>query len=182
MPKREFLSSLLRGEREIVISTEICGMAKPSFELVAALRESAGRLRKGAHYAWGNHGACNCGHLAQVITNFSEGEILRFAQTRIGEWTELATEYCGITNTPVGLVMSKLEEAGLTPLDIRHLEYLTDRNVLHRLPGGFRWLRRNYRDDVILYFETFATLLEDMLASSLNISMEDLTVKELVCS
>ncbi len=155
-------------------------MAKPSIELIAALRESADRLRKGAHYAWGNHGACNCGHLAQVITNFSEGEILRFAQTGNGEWTELATEFCGITDSPVALVMSKLEEAGLTTLDIRHLEYLTDRDVLHRLPGGFRWLRRNQRDDVIIYFETFATLLEDRLANSLKISLDALTLHEMV--
>ena len=155
-------------------------MAKPSIELIAALRESADRLRKGAHYAWGNHGACNCGQLAQVITNFSEGEILRFAQTGIGEWTELATEFCGITDSPVAFVLTKLEEAGLTTLDIRHLEYLTDRDVLHRLPGGFRWLRRNQRDDVIIYFETFATLLEDRLARTLNISMEELTLPEMV--
>ncbi len=155
-------------------------MAKPSIELIAALRESADRLRKGAHYAWGNHGACNCGHLAQVITNFSEGEILRFAQTGNGEWTELATEFCGITDSPVALVMSKLEEAGLTTLDIRHLEYLTDQDVLHRLPGGFRWLRRNQRDDVIIYFETFATLLEDRLANSLKISLDALTLHEMV--
>ena len=32
--------------------------------------------------------------------------------------------------------------------------------MLEQLPGGFRWLKRNVREDVILYFETYARLLE----------------------
>jgi hypothetical protein len=31
---------------------------------------------------------------------------------------------------------------------------------LKALPGGFRWLKRNKREDVIVYLETFAFLLE----------------------
>lgn len=155
-------------------------MAKPSIKLVAALRETANRLRNGAKYSWGNHGACNCGHLLQVITPLTEGEILRYAHTGNGEWTELAEEYCGITSTPVGLLVSKLEKAGLTPVDIRHLEYLTDREVLEHLPGGFRWLKRNLREDVIVYFETFAQLLEERLSRSIDIRPEELTAEILV--
>ena len=44
-------------------------MAKPSLELIDALRKTANRLKTGAYYAWGNHGGCNCGNLLQVITN-----------------------------------------------------------------------------------------------------------------
>jgi hypothetical protein len=40
---------------------------------------------------------------------------------------------------------------------------LEDKQVLKQLPGGFRWLSRNKREDVILYFETFANLLEAKL-------------------
>lgn len=143
-------------------------MAKPSVKLVSAFRETAHRLRNGANYAWGNHGACNCGNLLQVLT-LTEGEILRYAHTAVGEWTELAEEYCATSNTPVNLVMSKLEKAGLTPVDIRHIEYLSDPEVLAQLPGGFRWLKKNVREDVIVYFETFADLLEEKLISSINV-------------
>ena len=73
--------------------------------------------------------------------------------------------------------MSKLEQAGLTPVDIRHIECLTDREVLNHLPGGFRWLRKNVREDVILYFEAFANLLEEKLIQSIEINMEDLTIE-----
>ena len=142
-------------------------MARTNHQLIAALREAAQNLRDGAHYAWGHHGSCNCGHLLQVVTQLSKEEIIRHAQTVYGEWTEIAEDYCGVTNAPAYLLVSKLETLGLTPTDIHNLEYLEDRTVLKALPGGFRWLKRNVREDVIVYFETMASLLEDQLLSSI---------------
>ena len=138
-------------------------MAYPNLTLIGALRQAAQNLRNGATYAWGNHGACNCGHVLQVVTHLSRQEILKYAHTGIGEWTELSEEYCGVTQVPAGLMVSKLEAIGLTPTDIHCLEYLKDESVLKQLPGGFRWLQKNVREDVILYFETFAHLLEEQL-------------------
>ena len=152
-------------------------MAKPSVELIEALRETARRLRNGGSYSWGHHGACNCGNLLQVITPLSEGEILRYAHTGSGEWTELAEDYCANTNVPVNWMIEKLEEAGLTPVDIGHIERLTDREVLEHLPGGFRWLKKNVREDVILYFEAFADLLEEKLINSVNIKIDELVTE-----
>ena len=147
-------------------------MAQPNIELIAALRETAKRLKNGAPYAWGNHGTCNCGNLLQVVTNLSKDDILYYAQTGIGEWTELAEEYCVVSNAPVAMLITKLLEKGLTPTDIHNIEYLQDRDVLDRLPGGFRWLKRNQRDDVVVYLETFATLLEDKLLQQVNVPYE----------
>ena len=147
-------------------------MAHPSIKLVNVLREAAENLRKGAHYAWGHHGSCNCGHVLQVVTHLSKEEIVRHAQTVYGEWSEISEDYCGITNAPAYLLVSKLEKLGLTPTDIHNLEYLEDRKVLQNLPGGFRWLKKNVREDVILYFETFAGMLEEKLmdkASLINL-------------
>ncbi len=138
-------------------------MAYPNFQLIDALRAAADKLRSGSPYAWGHHGSCNCGHLLQVVTQLSKEEIVRHAQTVYGEWTEIAEEYCGITNAPAYLLVSELEKLGLTPTDIHHLEYLEDRTVLNTLPGGFRWLKKNVREDVILYFETMAQLLEEKM-------------------
>lgn len=149
-------------------------MAYPNLQLIAALRETASRLRNGAAYAWGNHGACNCGNLTQVITRLSKEEILSYAHTGIGEWTELAEDYCGVTNAPASMLISKLQEVGLTASDIHNLEYLEDRDVLNQLPGGFRWLKRNLREDVIDYFETFAGILENKLTDEIQFSMEEL--------
>lgn len=153
-------------------------MAKPTIELINALRETAARLRNGVHYAWGHHGACNCGNLVQVVTNFSEGEILRYSHTGIGEWTEMAEEFCPVTNAPLTLVITRLEEIGLTPTDIHHIEYLSDKTVLKHLPNGFRWLKRNKREDAIEYFEAFANLLEEKLIQTIDISMLNVVKKE----
>jgi len=153
-------------------------MAKPTRELVDALRATALRLQNGAHYAWGHHGSCNCGHLLQVLPRLDVKEILTYAHTAPGEWTELAAEFCGITQAPVSLLVKKLMEAGLTPTDIHHLEYLTDRTILERLPGGFRWLQRNRREDVIVYMETFANWIEEQMPpDSVNSWLRELTVE-----
>jgi hypothetical protein len=144
-------------------------MAYPNLTLIGALRQAAKRLREGAHYAWGHHGACNCGHVLQVVTHLTKEEILQYAHTGIGEWTELAEDYCEVTNTPAYLLIGKLEAIGLTPTDIHCLEYLQDRTVLERLPDGFRWLQKNVREDVVLYFETFANLLEEQLLQRISV-------------
>jgi hypothetical protein len=138
-------------------------MAFTNRKLITSLRQTAQRLKEGNTYAWGNHGSCNCGNLLQVVTNMSSAEILAYAHTGIGEWTELAEEYCQVTDIPAYSLIAHLEKIGLTPSDIHNLEYLEDRKVLDALPGGFRWLKRNNREDVIAYFETFANLLEQEL-------------------
>ena len=142
-------------------------MAHPNITLINALREAAENLGNGAHYAWGHHGSCNCGHVLQVVTHLSKEEIVRHAQTVYGEWSEIADHYCGVTNAPAYMLVSKLEKIGLTPTDIHNLEYLEDRNVLEQLPGGFRWLKRNLREDVIIYFSTMANILEEKLINSI---------------
>lgn len=139
-------------------------MANPNTTLIQALRETALRLKSGATYAWGHHGVCNCGNLLQVLTNRTGQDILAYAHTGVGEWTELAHDYCGVSAAPVDLLISTLLQAGLNNKDIHDLEYLENREVLDMLPGGFRWLRKNRREDVIVYFETYADLLEQKLA------------------
>ena len=145
-------------------------MAYANIQLVDALKETANRLKSGAHYAWGNHGSCNCGNLLQVVTKLSKEEIICYAQTGVGEWTELAEDYCHVTDAPVSLLINKLQHLGLTPTDIHNIEYLEDRAVLNKLPGGFRWLKRNIKDDVIVYLETFADMLQQKLEDQVNIS------------
>jgi hypothetical protein len=149
-------------------------MAHPTPELIDGLRRAATNLKKGAFYAWGHHGACNCGHLLQATTAFTKEEIVTYAHTGTGEWTELAEESCSVSQAPVNLLLSKLQQLGCTPTDIHNLEYLEDREVLNRLPGGFRWLKRNIRENVIVYFETMADMLEEKLVKSITLNYEAL--------
>jgi hypothetical protein len=149
-------------------------MAVPSLLLINALRKTASKLRNGVHYSWGHHGACNCGNLLQTVTHLSENEILRFAHTSVGEWTELAEEYCPVTNAPVNMVISELQKLGLNSTDVHHIEYLNDKKVLQFLEGGFRWLKHNKREDAIAYFEAFANMLEEELLNTIKINFEDI--------
>lgn len=155
-------------------------MAHPNSALIGGLRTAAAGLVKDNYYAWGHHGACNCGHLLQATTQLTKEEIVTYAHTGIGEWTELAQENCTVTGASINLLLTKLQQLGLTPTDIHNIEYLEDREVLNRLPGGFRWLKRNVRADVILYFETMANMLEEKLISNIEINYSELLSKELI--
>lgn len=150
-------------------------MAKPTIELINALRLTANNLRNGAYHSWGHHGACNCGNLVQSVTNFTKEEILQYAHTGTGEWTELAIEFCPATNAPLALVFNRLEQIGLTPTDIHHIEYLSDKEVLAQLPGGLRWLKRNKKEDAVDYFEAFANLLEEQWLQQIDVRLESIT-------
>ena len=81
-------------------------MAHPNLALIGALRQAASNLENGAHYAWGHHGACNCGHLLQATTQLTKEEIVTYAHTGIGEWTELAQESCPVTNQYFLMIMT----------------------------------------------------------------------------
>ncbi|MBV9491223.1 MAG: hypothetical protein JO069_16095 [Verrucomicrobia bacterium] len=138
-------------------------MATPSFALVQILRETAGRLAGGAEYQWSHFGKCNCGHLAQTATRLSPAEIHRTAQRKLAEWSEVPDDFCPQTGVLIDRVIDTLFELGLTNTDLRHLEDLTDPEVLTRLPGGHRHLQRNRRADVVEYLCTWADLLTSQL-------------------
>jgi len=110
----------------------------------------------------------------QATTQLTKEEIVTYAHSGTGEWTELAEENCSVTNAPVNLLLTKLQQLGLTPTDIHNIEYLEDRDVLGRLPGGFRWLKRNIRENVIEYFEAMATILEEKLMQHIAIDYTEL--------
>lgn len=153
-------------------------MAHPTIALIEGLRKAAAGLVNGNYYAWGHHGACNCGQLLQATTTLTKEEIVTYAHTGIGEWTELAQETCPVSDAPINLLLKKLQDLGLTPTDIHNLEYLEDREVLNRLPGGFSWLKRNVRGHVVLYFETMANMLEEKLLNDIEVNYSALLPQE----
>lgn len=131
--------------------------------LASALRDTANRLKNGSKYEWGHMGRCNCGHLVQTITKLSDVEIVKTIDHEIDEWTEHALEYCRSTNTKAAHIFEKLSSYGFTYEDVIKLEYLSDRRVLSRLSddGIPIYLRNNNVEDVVLYMETMAEMLEE---------------------
>jgi hypothetical protein len=138
-------------------------MARPSAALVTALRGTAARLAAHATYAWGHLGLCNCGHLVQTLCQLPPARIHAVALEGDGDWETLANAYCPTSGHAIDDILTALVAAGLTTDDVRHLERLDDPEILAALPGGHRWLRRNIREDAIVYLETWAALLEQAL-------------------
>lgn len=138
-------------------------MARPSAELVQALRTTAARLREGAPFAWGHMGRCNCGHLAQTLTRRTAAELHAAAQERSGDWREQTREYCPTSGLAIDAILAQLLDAGLTLSDLRHLEELSDPVVLARVPA--RHLRRSDPRHAVHYLEAWAELLEASLAA-----------------
>lgn len=135
-------------------------MAKSNPGLIDALRTTAQRLDNGAHYEWGHMGRCNCGHLLQTLTDMTAHEIVQAADYHLGEWTEHAKDYCEGTGHSLDTLFLTLQAMGFDYQDVIHLENLSDQRVLQRLNQGRRYLRRNCVEDVTLYMQTLADLLE----------------------
>ena len=152
-------------------------MAQPNLILIDALRRTAAKLQKGAPYQWGHMGSCNCGNLAQELTTLTKAEIHEHAlAVGRGDWQEQLNDYCPTSGLPMDLLIADMLEAGLTSSDLQHLERLTDRRILARLPREKRYLRHNFRDDVVLYINAWADLLEEQLLN--KIKLPDLEVAE----
>lgn len=141
-------------------------MAKPTVELIAALRRTADKLEKGAGYQWGHMGACNCGHLAQELTGMSKGEIHQYAMRKYGDWTEQVMDFCPTSGMPMDLLISQMLEAGLSTEDLKNLEKLSDKDILQRMPEDMRYPRHNVKQDVVTYMKVWAEMLEERYLSS----------------
>ncbi|PKV75360.1 hypothetical protein [Pontibacter ramchanderi] len=135
-------------------------MARSSAILVAAIRQTANRLAQGANYQWGHMGSCNCGHLAQTLTQLDKGFIHGAAMWRHGDWNEQLRDYCPQSGMPMDEIIDQMISWGLTKDDLAHLERLSDATILQALPAERRYLKHNLRDDVVLYLTTWADLLE----------------------
>lgn len=153
-------------------------MAVATVETITILRETAQRLSDGATYNWCHQGSCNCGHLAQTVTKKSSAEIHALAIERYGEWQDHVREFstvveaeefyrdsidvCSMTGLTVDHIMQSILEKGFTLDDLYHLEKLSHPAILAKIPlerkKNFQYRKR---EDVILYLETWANILQD---------------------
>ncbi len=148
-------------------------MARASLELIQAFRKTIEKLKTGAPYQWGHMGACNCGNLAQEITQFTKAEIHQYAMQRHGDWNEQLIDYCPSSGVPMDMVIDKLVNSGLTLDDLAHLEKLSSPKVLSQIPPERRRnLMKNKKEDVIYYLETWAKILETKWIEKENINLK----------
>lgn len=155
-------------------------MARVSAELISAFRRTISKLKNNAPYQWGHMGACNCGNLAQEITNLSKADIHKYAMEKHGDWNDQLIEYCPTSGYPMDLMISKMIEAGLNIEELKHLEKLSDPKILKHIPLPKRHhLAKNKKEDVILYLETWALLLENEWVKNVTVIFEEKKQKKL---
>ena len=123
-------------------------------------------------------GRCNCGHLAQTVTELSSAEIHRTAIAAAGDWRDqvlahhdqlqgrapIEVEVCTTTGRPLDEIIDQLLALGLTHDDLAHLERLTSPEILKTFPAHERHLDNRTRGDVISYLRRWVELLTTELA------------------
>jgi hypothetical protein len=144
-------------------------MAKASLEIIDALRRTARKLKTDASYMWGHMGSCNCGNLAQEITKMSKAQIHGYAMQGHGDWNEQLNDYCEASSMPMDLLIHELLTAGFSVEDLKNLEKLSDEQILNRIPLEKRYLRHNSRQDVIVYMNEWANMLEEELLATITL-------------
>jgi len=144
-------------------------MAKATIQVIEALQKTAANLQNKAPYQWGHMGSCNCGNLAQVVTNLDKAAIHQEAMRRHGDWNEQLFDYCPQSGLPFDHIIDTMLDFGFTRADLAHLEKLSDGRVLANLPQGKQYLSHNKSEDVIKYLQSWAGLLENQMISGMII-------------
>jgi hypothetical protein len=155
-------------------------MAKASISILQALRKTVENLEKGSPYQWGHMGSCNCGNLAQVITNLDKAEIHKSAMRRHGDWNEQLIDYCPTSGLPIDHIIDEMLAFGFTREDLAHLEKLSDPQILKYIPQDRKYLKHNLKNDVILYFKTWVKKLEEELIKDISIKSTEEMPLEMV--
>lgn len=144
-------------------------MAKAKIEIIEVLRTTAQKLAKSPNYQWGHMGSCNCGFLAQEITQHSSAEIHTRAMQKHGDWNEQLNDYCPTSGLLMDDLITTMLDFGFDSDDLKKLEKLSDQSILQTLPISQRYLSNNKKEDVIKYLNTWANVLESRLLEKVNI-------------
>lgn len=145
-------------------------MAKARLEIIEVLRKTADQVNSSSSYQWGHMGSCNCGFLAQEITQYSSADIHKRAMQKHGDWNEQLNDYCPTSGLLMDDLITTMLSFGFDSEDLKNLEKLSDTNVLRRLPLEKRYLTQNNKKDVVLYLQAWADYLEEKLLSQVNIN------------
>lgn len=135
-------------------------MANKSIEIILALRRTADRIKKSNQYQWGHMGSCNCGFLAQEISQLNKDQIHACAMDGYGDWNEQLNDYCPTSGLRMDDLITEILAFGFDADDLKHLEKLSDQTILSALPLRERNLKHNVKADVIKYIETWVSIIE----------------------
>ncbi|WP_053406876.1 hypothetical protein [Persicobacter sp. CCB-QB2] len=154
-------------------------MARANLKLVDCIRKAATKIENEGNYQWGHMGGCNCGHLAQEITHLSAKDIHQYALANRteGDWSEQTAAFCPTSGYPMDMVISMMLDAGLDISDLKHLEKLSNPEILKGLPAESHYLKHNRKEDVVLYMRIWANQLEEKLLGNISVKIEEIQME-----
>jgi hypothetical protein len=155
-------------------------MAKATFEVIQALRNTASKLEESSDYQWGHMGSCNCGFLAQEITHLRKEEIHARAMCRYGDWSEQLNDYCPTSGFLIDDLISDMLRFGFDRDDLVHLERLSDPQVLAWAKASGESFQYNKKEDAIRYMMIWADKLESEMLDKIKIPRPEESIKEVV--
>ncbi len=92
------------------------------------------------------------------------------ALLKSGDWKDQSIEHCGSTGYTIDHIIDSILAYGLKRKDLAHIERLSDPAIRSHIPFEKRKnLNFKNREDVILYFNTWAKMIEDEYLSSKEI-------------
>lgn len=152
-------------------------------KLIDALRSAANKVEKNKTiYNWNQRQTCNCGVVAQEITNISITDLTdqMLMITHLGRtWTELSSlNTCSVTGSSIQDILSKLDAAGLKRSDFTELEYLSNPDIL-KLANINTFQPQYYenRDNFVKYARAWADMLEEKESQDLIKDVKELVHK-----
>jgi hypothetical protein len=115
--------------------------------LLEAIKVVANALKNDtAHYDWTKANACNCGLIAQALLGINEHELQKRINqevpTKKHTWKTVVQTYCPLTGLSEAAILRELQEAGLTPMDMVHLEFLENPAILRT--AGFTYEKKTW--------------------------------------
>ena len=144
-------------------------MAKATFEVIHALRNTIARLQNSNDYQWGHMGSCNCGFLAQEITHLRKDEIHARAMGRYGDWSEQLNDYCPTSGILMDDLISEMLAFGFDRDDLVHLERLSHPAVVAYAKAGERTFHHNVKEDAIRYLNLWTDMLENEMIDRIKL-------------
>lgn len=177
-------------------------------KLIKALKLVINNLKNDtANYEWNHQSTCNCGLVAQAITNLSQHELAELSHSMFDEldkkykdnksttisWQLAVKEYCPLTGEPLKDILKKLFQNGLTKEDMVHLEYMTNPAILKK--SGIRVSKFPYfgkfvgsffpikdyhskQQNLILYLQAWVSILENEISIYANDTLSKIELEE----
>lgn len=133
-------------------------------KLITALRTAAKAIEMETFpYKWEAQERCNCGVVVCSLLGMSpdklRSKIPHSDALKGPTWTQMAGFYCPITGIPDNELFKELYSLGLTSIEIKNLEDLSDPEILLRMKCKKENIRYDNKQDLIRYLRAWADIL-----------------------